>query len=489
MRELPPIYELIVPAEGTVRNAIETIDGGQQGICFATNEAGVLVGVLTDGDIRRALLKGSTLETVISTMLPKKFVSLPVHTPTEAIQQHLAETRKTHIPLVDENGKPVDYACTSRFRLIQVSEPSLQGNELAYVTDCIRTNWISSQGSYVLRFQEMFREYCQSPHALAVSNGTVAIHLALDALGIRAGDEVIVPDFTFAATINSVLYLGAKPVIVDVLPDTWTMDPAAVRKAITPKTKAMIPVHIYGQPCWMDELMAIAKDHKLLVIEDCAESLGSDYKGKPTGCFGDAATFSFYGNKTITTGEGGMVLFRDQKIFELAAELRDHGMNKKRRYWHERVGYNYRLTNLQAAIGVAQMEKIELFVEAKKRIGALYTRELSDIPHLTLPLAHKDLVNSYWLYTMAVNPGSPISRDELIEKLLFRGIETRPVFFPLHHMPPYKEFVSRPLPVSTDISERGLSLPSAVTLKDADVLEVTKAIKSIFNSRNLRNDL
>lgn len=483
---LPIIEKMLVDSEDPLREALAVIDRNAQGICFVVDRKGTLVGTLTDGDIRRSFLRGRTLASPIADVMQRKFISLSVNSPTEVIQKKLSDVRVTHIPLVDPQNRPVDYACRHRFRRIQVSEPALNGNELAYVTDCIRTNWISSQGAYVRRFEQMFSKYCDVPYALAVSNGTVALHLALDALGIGKGDEVIVPDFTFAASINAIIYTGATPVLVDVCPDNWTICSSAIERALTSRTKAIMPVHLYGYPCDMAAITAIARQNKLLVVEDCAESLGSEYKGLRTGSFGDAATFSFFGNKTITTGEGGMILFRDKEVAGRAAMLRDHGMNRERRYWHEVVGYNYRLTNIQAAIGVAQMERIDAFVSTKRRLGARYTKAFSAIKGVVLPPARDDIVNSYWLYTIMLNKDSEVQRDELIEKLLFNGIETRPVFAPLHQMPPYRKYASTEgYPVTDDISKRGISLPSAVTLSEGEIANVCSSVCSIFHVRDL----
>jgi perosamine synthetase len=483
---LPSIEQLLVGAEKTLRDAGETIDANAQGVCFVVEEgSGKLAGVVTDGDLRRAILKGKSLTSPIGEVMQREFVSLPLNSLPEVIQRHLDE-RVTHIPLVDENGCPRDYACVNQFRRIQVAQPLLNGNELAYVTDCIRTNWISSQGSYVLRFEQMLGEYCNVPQALAVSNGTVAIHLALVTLGIGPCDEVIVPDLTFAASINTVLHAGATPVLVDIDPRTLNIDPKEIRKAITPKTRAIMPVHLYGQPCEMDEICAIAKENGLLVIEDCAESLGTLYKGRPVGSFGDAATFSFFGNKTITTGEGGAILFRDKAAREKAAVLRDHGMSKSRRYWHEFVGYNYRLTNLQAAIGVAQMERVSEFVSAKIRIAKRYVQGLQGVKGLELPTELGNNRHTHWLFTMLTNDSLGLSRDELIQRLLFNGIESRPVFYPLHTMPPYERFAGgNKLERSKAASTRGISLPSAVSLTDEEVDSICAAIRAITGARSL----
>ncbi len=480
------IDEFIVRSGQSLKEALQVIDHNAHGICFVTDEAGKLTGVITDGDIRRAFLSGKTLSASVSELMQKEFTSLPVTTPVDVIQSKLS-SRVRNIPLVDEKNVPVDYASHNRAHRIPIMEPLLDGNELAYVTDCIKTGWISSQGSYVKQFEKLLAGFCGMPHALAVSNGTVALHLALDTLGIGKGDEVIVPDITFAASINAVIYTGATPVLVDITRDTWTIDIASVERAISPKTKAIMPVHLYGHPCQMDEILALAKKHKLFIVEDCAESLGSQYKGKPTGSFSDISTFSFFGNKTITTGEGGMLLFRRKEDYEKAAVLRDHGMSKQKKYWHEFIGYNYRMTNLQAAVGVAQMERAEKFINAKRKLAQRYNSILSRQKGFVAPAEESWAKNSYWLYTALIDKTSGITRDELIAKLLKNGVETRPAFYPLHIMPPYKKYV-RPGDsfVNADhFSQNGISFPSSVTLTDTEIQSIESAINSIFNTRQM----
>lgn len=484
----PEIQELVVKEEDDIRSVLQTIDASAQGIVFIVDGAGVMTGVITDGDVRRAMLSGGTLNDPAFKVMNRKFVARSIDVDNEELLSLLSSGKVRHIPLLDDGGRPVDYACLHRLRKIQVSQPLLTGNELAYVTECIKENWISSQGTYVREFEKMFAAYCNMPEALAVSNGTVALHLALLALGIGPGDEVIVPDFTFAASINAVLYTGATPVIVDVDDETWTMDPRQVEKAVTSKTKAIMPVHLYGQACRMDELAAIAAKNRLLVVEDCAEAIGTQYKDSPVGGFGDAAAFSFYGNKTITTGEGGMVLFKDYSVAEKARRLRDHGMDKRRRYWHEDVGYNYRMTNIQAAIGVAQMERVEEFVGKKKAIAGSYDNALGNMRGIRIPPRTSWGVNSYWLYTIIVDSTEAMERDEMIAKLLLNGIETRPVFFPLHAMPPYQKHAKgKSFPVTDYLSRNGMSLPSAVSLSSEDVQHVVSSIRSILGVRSLVN--
>jgi perosamine synthetase len=481
----PAIEELLITEDKPVKDALQIIDNNAQGTCFVVNASGKLVGVITDGDIRRALISGKNLDSKVKEVMQAKFISLPVTTPADQVQGKITSTIR-HIPLVDENNIPVDYASYNRAHRIPVMTPQLNGNELKYVSECITTGWISSQGAFVKRFEKSFGEYVGTPHAVAVSNGTVAIHLALEALGIKEGDEVIVPDLTFAASINAVIYTGATPVIADVDPDTWTLSPESVRSLITEKTKAIMPVHLYGHPCHMDELMEIAKEKKLFVVEDCAEALGTLYKGRHVGTFGHAATFSFFGNKTITTGEGGMVLFNDAAIYEKAVVLRDHGMSKQKRYWHDYVGFNYRITNVQAAIGCAQLERLDEFVQAKRDMASVYNEGLKR-HNLTLPPEKEWAFNGFWLYTCIIDLKAGVSRDELIEKLMKNGIETRPVFYPLHEMPPYIPYVRKgqSFPVSDFLSRNGISFPSSVTITKEEQQTILDAVSGIYNTRKL----
>tara|TARA_B100001059_G_scaffold139802_1_gene139966 strand:- start:5827 stop:7290 length:1464 start_codon:yes stop_codon:yes gene_type:complete len=485
MKRIPTIAEMVVASEESLRKALEVIDNNSQGICFVV-EGHNLLGALTDGDIRRLLLNSVSLDDCVTDHMRTNIVTLDVDADNETIQKALTDKIR-HIPMIDQNGKLIDYASRYRYRHIPLAEPRLDGNELAYVTNCITTNWISSQGKYVNRFEDMFSEYTHANEAIAVSNGTVALHLALEALNVGSGDEIIVPDFTFAASINAILHAGATPVLVDVDMETWTIDVGEIKKALTDKTKAIMPVHLYGHPCDMDAIMKIAHAHSLFVIEDCAEAVGSLYRDKHVGVFGDAATFSFFGNKTITTGEGGMVLFRDQSVADTARKLRDHGMSPKKRYWHDVIGYNYRLTNIQAAIGVAQMERIEYFVEHKRNLAKAYYQALSDIEEIQLPSEAEWATSSYWLYTVLLNENIDIGRDDLIQQLLLNGIEARPVFYPMHFMPPYAAFRGdRSLKTTEIISRRGISLPSASTITEKQIHEISSVIKSNLKIRKMR---
>jgi perosamine synthetase len=471
----------IVNSNYTLKECMMVIDRHAKNISFVL-ENGILVGVVTDGDIRRALLNNSSLEDAVHSVMNRQFVSFPVKTESKTIRERFSK-RIRHIPLLDDEGSLVDVADPRGNFRISVLEPSLKGNELDYVTDCIESNWISSQGKFVTQFEKVFEEFHPGTHALAVSNGTVALHLAMVALGVEPGDEVIVPNLTFAASANAVIHAGANPVFCEIDSSTWCIDPNEVKELIGPKTKAIMPVHLYGQPCDMKALRDICDEYDLLMIEDSAEAVGSEWKSKKIGTFGDAATFSFFGNKTISTGEGGMIVFRDDLFAEKARVLRDHGMSKQKRYWHENVGYNYRLTNLQAAIGVAQMERLQCILDKKFAIFNKYNSLLQDVDGIEkLPLKVTDTLHSNWLYGIIIN--SDISRDGLCEELLAHGIETRPFFYPLHCMPPYKHFKrSRSLKFSENISQNGLSLPTSVDLTDENLLTITNCLRQKLENK------
>lgn len=364
--------------------------------------------------------------------------------------------------------------------MIPIMKPNLSGNELNYVSNCVESEWISSQGYYVTKFEELVGEYIGSPYAVAVSNGTVALHLALVSLGVGDKDEVIVPDMTFASSVNAVLHAGATPILVDVDKDTFNICVSEIQKAITKKTKAIMPVHLYGNPCDMDAINEIAKEHGLLVIEDAAEAFGSEYKGKKVGALSHASTFSFYGNKTITTGEGGIIIFKSKEVYEHACMLRDHGMRKDRRYWHDYVGYNYRMTNLQAAIGVAQMERIEKIIERKVAIAKYYLERFEDIREIKMPkLDFENSLNTYWLFTFLLSEST--NREDFRKYLTDKNIETRPTFISAHDMPPYTDFKRGNLSNSKLISQKGLSIPSYIDLQVNDLEYIADQIANYFH--------
>lgn len=360
---------------------------------------------------------------------------------------------------------------------IPIYQPALDGNEKKYVNECLDTGWISSRGEFIKKFEDSLCNFIGVNHAVSVSNGTVALHLALVTLGIGAGDEVIVPSFTYIASVSTISLTGATPVFVDSLEDTWQMNPDHVRKKITSQTKAIMVVHLYGHPCEMDELVKIAKENNLFIIEDCAEAFGSTYKGKHVGTFGDISTFSFYGNKTITTGEGGMVVTNDETLFDRAYHLRMHGLAKYREYWHDVLGFNYRMTNICAAIGLAQLENAKDKITRKKKLAEMYHKKLKHLP--VKPHAeHKDVFHTYWMYSILVD--SPEIRDELRDHLKIDLIETRPTFYPVHTMPMFASKYQK-LPVAESLGWKGINLPSWPDLTEAQVDEIVTSISKFFN--------
>jgi perosamine synthetase len=362
---------------------------------------------------------------------------------------------------------------------IPVAEPRLGEKELEYVVNCVRTGWISSQGGYVNEFEEKFSRYCGVKYGVATSSGTTALHLALAALGIGKGDEVIIPSFTMIASANAVTYTGAKPVLVDSEPRTWNMDVDKIEEKITRKTKAIMPVHVYGHPVDMDPILDIAEDRGLYVIEDAAEAHGAEYKGRKTGSLGDVGCFSFYANKIITTGEGGMLTTNNEEIAAKAEMLRAHAFSKDKHFWHRHIGFNYRMSNLQAAVGVAQIEKIDELVNARIRNAMLYNSLLEGVKGITLPPKADWAKNVYWMYSILIEDEFGMSRDSLMAKMQKDGIETRTFFYPIHVQPVYaKYYRGEKFPVADELSKKGVNLPSGATLREEEIAYVAQSIIS-----------
>lgn len=475
------IQDNILFYHDTMHDLLLALNQGIYGVVFVVDDDGRMIGMFTDGDVRRALLKGASMTEPIEAHMNRRFVAGKVDN-TRAQNVKLLSEKIRHIPVLDEQGKPVDLISWAEMWRLPVMQPALGGNELAYVSDCITTNWISSQGEYVQRFQDMFSAYLGGVLSLCTSSGTTALHLALEALGLGEGDEVIVPDLTFGASANAVIHCGATPVFCDIDPETWTMDPVSVEAAITPRTRALMPVHLYGHPCDMDPIMDLARQYGLFVIEDCAEALGATFRGRPVGTIGDIGCFSFFANKVITTGEGGMVTTTDPALYERMMLLRDHGMQKKKRYWHLEAGFNYRMTNVQAAIGVAQMERIDQFLKNRRKIVARYQEHLNHVPGIVLPPEAPWAHNIYWLYAILVDEEQTgISRDFMIEWLLSQGIETRPFFYPLHNQPAYKASGHSRFPVTERVAACGINLPTSNDIVLEDVDRVCHAIMTLLS--------
>jgi perosamine synthetase len=360
---------------------------------------------------------------------------------------------------------------------IPVYEPVLGQDVRRNVLECIDGNWISSRGAFVDRFECEFAAYVGCEHAASVCNGTVALHLALLALGVGPGDQVIVPTFTYVASVNAIAYVGATPVFVDSRSDSWQMDPDDVRRKISPRTKAILAVHLYGQPVAMEAIVVIARQHGVAIVEDCAEAIGSRIASRHVGTFGDIATWSFFGNKTITTGEGGMVTTNQRELDAVMRKLKGQGLAGDREYWHDVVGYNYRMTNICAAIGVAQLPHANEFLSRKRAIAERYRSGLAGMP-LDVLWEQPGTTNSFWMNCIAVH--DPARRDPLRARLGQDGIETRPTFHPAHTMPMYARYASAPYPIAEQLSATGVNLPSSPALRDGDVDRIVGSIVRSF---------
>jgi perosamine synthetase len=369
--------------------------------------------------------------------------------------------------------------------MIPVCIPLLGEKELEYVVDCIKTNWISSKGKYVEEFEDKFAKYCSCEYGITTTSGTTALHLALASLKIKKGDEVIIPTSTMIATAFAVIYCDATPVLVDAEPETWNMDVEKIEEKITDRTKAIMPVHIYGHPCDMDPIMKLAREYDLYVVEDAAEAHGAEYKGKKAGSIGDIGCFSFYANKIITTGEGGMVVTNDEEIAERAKSLRNLCFPKEKRiYLHSEVGYNYRMTNIQAAIGLAQFERIDKLAEMRRRNAHLYNEYLKDMEGIRLPVEKEWAKNVYWMYSILIEDEFGMSRDELMDSLMEQGIETRTFFVPMHEQSVFQnmglfKFKGESYPVAEELARKGMYLPSSSGLKEGEIKFICNGIKKI----------
>jgi len=367
---------------------------------------------------------------------------------------------------------------------IPVNEPLLNGNEKKYLTECIDTGWISSEGPFVKKFEEQFAKRVDRGYGIAVTNGTAALDAAIDALGIGPGDEVILPAFTIISCIEQIVRVGANPVLVDSDPITWNMDVGQIETKITERTRAILVVHIYGLPVDMDAVLDIARRHNLRVLEDAAEMHGQTYKGQPCGSFGDISIFSFYPNKHITTGEGGMIVTDDLGLAENCQSLRNLCFQPQKRFVHERLGWNLRMTNLQAAVGVAQLERLDEFVERKRQMGRRYNELFVGLPGIQLPLTKTDAAeNIYWVYGMVLEESTGMVAEEAMKQLAAKGIGCRPFFCPMHQQPVLKDmglFAGEAYPEADRLYRQGFYIPSGMALTDEQIERVAKSVWEVL---------
>lgn len=367
---------------------------------------------------------------------------------------------------------------------IPVNEPLLNGNEKKYLNECIDTGWISSEGPFVKKFEDLFSARVNRKYGISVANGSVALDAAIVALGIGKGDEVIMPTFTIISCAAAVVRAGAVPVLIDSDPLTWNMNVTLIEEKITQKTKAIMVVHIYGLPVDMDPVIDIAKKYNLKIIEDAAEMHGQTYKGKPCGSFGDISCFSFYPNKHITTGEGGMIVCDDEKLAEKCRSLRNLCFMPQKRFVHEELGSNFRFTNMQAALGLAQLERLDEFVSRKRNMGRLYTEFLGDIDEIQIPFPFTSYAdNIYWVYGIVLKNGIPFNAETAMKKLAEKGIGTRPFFYPMHMQPVFHKmglYKNEKYLVAENLAERGFYIPSGMALTEDQIRQVIKSIKEIL---------
>lgn len=464
--------DLLCDYKGTLRDALSCIDNNSRRTVFCVNENNILMGILTDGDIRRLILDGYGLNEQIAIHMNRNYTFGFQDEPLEVVFNRFSEVIQI-IPIVNREREIVDFIEYNKNMHVSIAEPQLAGNEYKYLLDAFLSTWISSTGKYVTEFEKKFADYCGVKYGVSTSNGTTALHLALVALGIGEGDEVIVPDLTFAATINAVIYTGAIPVIVDIDEESWCISPDRIEEAITEHTKAIIPVHLYGQPCDMGRIMDIATRYNLYVIEDCAEAHGAMYDGKKVGSFGDISCFSFFGNKVITTGEGGMCITNDSSLEMKMRMLRDHGMSKTKRYYHEQVGFNYRMTNLQAAIGVAQIERIDDMLSWRSNLEKKYRQKLLDgsivLQNNKIPYCERIT----WLVSILVKADE---RDAIIDRLKRCNVDVRKFFYPLHTMDIYSKYTKGDCIVSQKISNMGINLPTTMHVDDKTIEVIRECI-------------
>lgn len=362
---------------------------------------------------------------------------------------------------------------------ISIANPIFNGNEKKYLNECIDTGWVSANGRFIKEFEEKFAEFCGCKYGISCCNGTVTLHIILLALGVGPGDEVIMPTLTYIATANAVQYCGATPVFVDSEEGTFNIDPKKIEEKINKNTKAIMPVHLYGLSANMGEICDLAGKYGIAVIEDAAEAHGAEYNGRRVGSIGQVGSFSFFGNKIITCGEGGMITTNDKKLYDKMKHLKSQGVSASKRYWHDIVGYNYRMTNMQAAVGLGQMENIDWHLKQRQRIAELYKKYLIGYEeYMVLQQEPEGFKHVHWMTNIILQHKVKIERDQVMQKMESREIEMRPVFYPMHIMPPYFDSDVE-CPVAEKLAARGISLPSHALLTEMDIEYICDSLKEI----------
>ncbi len=465
------LVNLLVNESETLRSALKKINISGLGVCFLIKD-NKLINVISDGDIRRSLLNNLKLSNKVNKVKLKKFIFVKEKHDFLDLQNKISKYKI--VPILNDKREVIDYASEKRFRQIPQSEPLLKGNELKYITESIKSGWISSRGKYVNLFEKKFSNFVKSPYSLSTSSGTSALQLAIATLKLKKNDEIIVPDYTFVSPINSIIHSNCKPVLADVDLETLCISFDSLKKVVSRRTKALILVHLYGNSPELQKILNFCKKNNIKIIEDCAEGFGTKYKKIHVGNFGDFGTFSFFGNKTISTGEGGMVIFKKYKDYVLAKKLRDHGMSQAKKYWHDEIGFNFRLTNIQAAVGCAQLENANKFIKRKIEIHKRYKKKLNELNYIIFPKDQKYTKNSHWLSYFKINDNiknHKFIRNDLINYLNKKGVEIRTGFFSAQQMKIYKKYKDKKINYNNSkiISDTIITLPSSVNLKNKEI--------------------
>ncbi|MBY0227250.1 MAG: DegT/DnrJ/EryC1/StrS family aminotransferase [Hyphomicrobium sp.] len=460
--------DFICDREDPIWVGIERAVSNGCGTVFVSDGTGVLLGRVEIDDLRGAIAAGAHLKNATL----KQFVK-PIST---------NDQNSVAIPVIDAECRIVGVTLDHKRRFVPVAEPDLAVGELRNLLDAFLSTWISSTGAYITEFEQRFASRMGMAHGIATSNGTVSLQLALASLGIGAGDEVIVPDFTFAGSANAVIHAGARPVLVDVDPDTWCITPEAIRAAITPRTRAVMPVHVFGRAAPMEEISDVAHEHGLFVIEDCAEAHGASYNGRPVGSFSHVSSFSFFANKIITTGEGGICLTNDADLAARLRMLRDHGMRPERRYWHEEPGFNFRMTNIQAAIGCAQLDRLDELLAMRRTVQSIYEAAFDGIDGIELMRKRERPYEDVIWFACARVPAS--ARPHLIEACRKEKIDIRPFFNSLSSMPAYKKY-ARACPNSRALAREGINLPTSRRVTPALAEEIATIFRVVLKDHTI----
>lgn len=480
----PKKQRVLVRPDLSIRETMEVIDQGALGIALIVDREGHLQGTVTDGDIRRAILHGVGLDEAVSTIMTRKPVAVALGTDMQEIRQIMLRHDLKQIPVLDERGRVVDIVMMSTLLRIPLSSPDITYREVQAIIDVLSTPNLSL-GPKLFEFEEKFAAYIGVKYAVAVNSGTSGLHLCMKSLDIGEGDEVITTPFSFIASANSILFERATPVFVDIDPLTLNIDVSRIEEKITKRTKAILPVHVFGHPCELRSLMDIASRHHLVVIEDACEAIGAEYEGKKTGTFGVCSVFSFYPNKQMTTAEGGVIVTDDPEIARLCRSYRNQGRGEGGSWLsHERIGYNYRLSELQCALGIVQLERIEEMLKKREAIAQLYNERLGGVKGVRTPHVASNVKMSWFVYVIQIDPqvGGLRERDEIILKLRARGIACSNYFPPIHLQPCYRQqfgYREGDFPITEETSQRTIALPFFNNLKPEDIDQICQAVEEI----------